>query len=301
MPKKTHLIIGSRGSGLALTQSNWVKKELLRIWCGKVTVEIRIIKTQGDALQTAKSLPTHPGKGLFTKELEQQLLAGKIDLAVHSLKDLPVELSADFKIAAVPKRASARDVLILKKGFTQKTLPKGAIILTGSPRRACQWFALHPHTKIAAIRGNIDTRLKKLATSKDWTGMILAEAGLKRLNPKTTGLVLHPLDFEEMLPAPGQGALGIEIRAGDEETERFISKLNHPLSAAQVTAERAFLAAMGGGCLSPIAAYAEPRSGGKLRLHGVSFSRLAGVRHFVDGTISRSGQLGWRLAQKFQT
>jgi len=293
------LVIGSRGSGLALVQAHWVKARLEETWRERVVVDLQIIRTIGDKLQKSDDLPVNPGKGLFTKELEEKLLEEKIDLAVHSLKDLPVELVPDFQIAAVPKRASARDVLILKKGFQKDDLPKDSVILTGSPRRMSQWLETHPHTRVEAVRGNIDTRLKKLATSKTWVGMILAEAGLERLCPSTVGLTVHPLDFQEMLPAPAQGALGIEIRKGDERTLEIVSVLHDELTGAQVSAERAFLQAMGGGCLAPIAAYAEPRHGARLRLHGVVFSHGKFERHHAEGLQKKCGQIGWLLAQKF--
>jgi porphobilinogen deaminase len=305
------IIIATRGSALALAQAHLVVDQCRAAFPGQ-NFEIKIIKTTGDKLQTAslakpaESLP----KGLFTKELEIALLKHRADLAVHSLKDLPSDLPAGLALGAVSKRADVRDVLIYRdaehlraeqakksvaewtpgqshrRGFRSKIslkeLPPGATVATSSPRRKAQLLAHRPDLNVVEIRGNVVTRLQKLADHSELDAIVLAAAGLERLSFRVTpegqllgdavpdGLLATVLEPELMLPCVGQGALGIEIREGDERVAVICERLNHFNTRQCVTAERAFLRAMGGGCQSPIAAYAEV-IGNHLRLRAASF------------------------------
>ena len=263
------IIIGSRGSPLALAQTRLVVADLKKAWPAR-NFEIHIIKTEGDKLseQPQKAGETL-GKGLFTSELEGALLSGKIDLAVHSLKDLPTNDSPGVTIAAIPKRADAHDVLITRGADLDRELGPRAVIATGSPRRAAQLKAVREDLTTAEIRGNIDTRLRKFRENSAWSGILLAAAGLERLKPDTQGLFMTSLPFEQMLPAPGQGALGLQIRTDDtDDVRKLIGMLNDPGTAAAVKAERMFLQALGGGCREPIAAYAEAGTDGSLVMQG---------------------------------
>lgn len=250
-PKKT-LTIGSRRSLLAQTQTNIVRDMLLAAW-DNLSVEIVFMDTQGD-LNRHDPLPAIGGKGLFTAELEAALGEGRIDLAVHSLKDLPVEDSPGLTVAAVPERADTQDVLISRQAARLEELPPNAVVGTSSLRRAAQILALRPDLQIKDIRGNVDTRLRKLDDPAfGYDAILLARAGLVRLGH--TGLVhAHPIPHSTVLPAPGQGALGIQARAGDAATRRYLQALEHSSTRAAVTAERAFLAGLGGGCSLPVAA-----------------------------------------------
>jgi hydroxymethylbilane synthase len=245
------LIIGSRGSALALTQTTWVRERILdRFPDAEVT--IKIIKTSADKDQTT-SIRAGSSIGVFVKEIEQALLSGEIDMAVHSMKDLPTQIPEELTIAAVPEREDAHDILISRDSKKLAGLAPNSLIGTGSIRRQAQLLALRPDLKIADIRGNIDTRLKKLK-SGSYDALILAFAGLNRLGLQDE--ISDILDFEEMLPAPGQGALAIETRKNDRYVTSIASALNHEPSFAAVLAERAFLQQMGGGCNVPVAAYA---------------------------------------------
>ncbi len=284
------IIVGSRGSALALAQTRLIVAELKKTWSAR-NFEIHIIKTQGDKLSEG---PLKPGetlsKGLFTSELEQALLQGKIDLAVHSLKDLPTTDSEGLTIAAIPKRADARDVLITRRADLADALRAGAVIATGSPRRAAQLKVLRDDLTTAEIRGNIDTRLRKFRETPAWSGLVLASAGLQRLKPDMQGLFATPLSFEQMLPAPGQGALALQIRAKDtDDIRKLTSALHDPVTAGAVTAERMFLNALGGGCREPIAAYAEPGPDGTLTMEGIAW--------LFGETEPRRGRLTRRLEQ----
>lgn len=266
------MIVGSRGSPLALAQTRQVVAELKRKWPGQ-NFEIHVIKTEGDRLA---DLPPVAGealsKGLFTGELERALLNQKIDLAVHSLKDLPTTDADGLMLAAIPKRADARDILITRSDDLQKELPYGAVIATGSPRRAAQLRSIREDLVTAEIRGNIDTRLKKFRDNSDWSGLLLAAAGLERLKPDVAELCLTPLPLEQMLPAPGQGALALQTREEKSaEIRQLVQAVHDPMTAAAVKAERMFLEALGGGCREPIAAYAEVVEEHLLKLMGVAW------------------------------
>jgi hydroxymethylbilane synthase len=241
------IVIGSRGSQLALWQARHIAARLAEL--GAET-RIQIIKTTGDKI-TDVPLAQAGGKGLFTKEIEEELLAGSIDLAVHSLKDLPTNLPAGLALAAFPEREEARDALI---GRTLVMLGKGARVGTSSLRRAAQLGALGRGIVIGNLRGNVDTRLRKLDEGQ-YDAIVLAAAGLRRLGWQDRIAELLPVEI--MCPAVGQGALGIETRAGDRAVADFVSKLDHEQTRIAVTAERVLLAALGGGCQVPIGAHAQ--------------------------------------------
>lgn len=251
------LRIGSRGSQLALWQANHISA-LLRERGHEV--ELEIIKTTGDKI-TDVALAKVGTKGMFTKEIEEALAEGRVDLAVHSLKDLPTELSQGFEIAAVTTRENPRDVFCSRKYASIEDLPRAARVGTSSLRRQAQLKAVRPDLDIHPLRGNVDTRLRKLEAG-EYDAIILAAAGLNRLGK--TQLVRQVIPAEVMCPAAGQGALGIEIRAGDSMTRQHLAFLDDAAARATTTCERALLNRLGGGCQVPIGAFAEVRDG---RLH----------------------------------
>jgi len=251
------LRIGSRGSQLALWQAHHIST-LLRERGHEV--ELEIIKTTGDKI-TDVALAKVGTKGMFTKEIEEALAEERIDLAVHSLKDLPTELSPGFEIAAVTTRENPRDVFCSSKYKSIEELPRGALVGTSSLRRQAQLKAVRPDLEIHPLRGNVDTRLRKLEAG-EYDAIILAAAGLNRLGK--TQLVKQVIPVEVMCPAAGQGALGIEIRAGDSVTREHLAFLDDAASRTATTCERALLNKLGGGCQVPIGAFAEVRNG---RLH----------------------------------
>jgi hydroxymethylbilane synthase len=256
-----HLRIGSRGSQLALWQAHHIS-DLLR--AAGHTVELEIIKTTGDKI-TEIALSQVGTKGMFTKEIEEALLENRVDLAVHSLKDLPTELAADFEIAAITKRENPRDVFCSAKFNLIDDLPKGAHVGTSSLRRQAQLRALRPDLRIHPLRGNVDTRLRKLEAG-EYDAIILAAAGLYRLGK--TELVRQVIPVEVMTPAAGQGALGIEIRRGDTAIRKHLAFLDDAAARATTTCERALLNKLGGGCQVPIGAFAEAENG-SLRLNAL--------------------------------
>lgn len=240
--------IGTRGSALALWQATWVKTRLENLWPG-LTVELVPIKTSGDKIQNI-SLAQLGGKGLFVKEIEEALLAGTVDVAVHSMKDLPGELPNGLILSAIPEREDPRDVLITRYGETLMELPAGTRVGTSSLRRQAQLLALRPDLRVETLRGNVDTRLRRQQEGSV-DAVVLAAAGLKRLGiaPKYSQI----LDEQTFLPAIGQGALGIESRA-DDKIVALVRPLHHEETAIAVSAERAFLRRMGGSCHTPLAA-----------------------------------------------
>jgi hydroxymethylbilane synthase len=248
------LRIGSRGSQLALWQANHISS-LLRERGHEV--EIEIIKTTGDKI-TDVSLAQVGTKGMFTKEIEEALAEGRVDVAVHSLKDLPTQLPPGFELVAITTRVNPRDVFLSVKYDSINALPKGARIGTSSLRRQAQLKVARPDLVIHALRGNVDTRVRKLEEG-EYDAIILAAAGLTRLGKMQ--LVKEVLSEEFMCPAAGQGALGIEIRAGDEEMRKHLAFLDDPAARAATTCERALLHKLGGGCQVPIGAFAEMREG----------------------------------------
>jgi hydroxymethylbilane synthase len=251
------IIIGSRGSALALWQSNHVKAELERAHPG-LSIEIKIIKTTGDKILTS-SLAQIGGKGVFTKELEDALLASEIDLAVHSLKDLPTMLPDGLGVCAILKRASVEDAFLSNnRSLAITDLPQGATVATGSLRRKAQLLAIRPDLSIADIRGNVPTRVEKLRAST-WNGMILASAGLERLGMAQE--INHKIDAMTMLPAPGQGAIAIESRTEDSRTKDICAVLHDKDTEDAVTAEREVLRMLGGGCQVPLGTYGLRKDG----------------------------------------
>ncbi|HEX5080798.1 MAG TPA: hydroxymethylbilane synthase, partial [Blastocatellia bacterium] len=253
-----NLIIGSRGSKLALWQSNWVKDQLEKVYEGLV-VTIEVVKTTGDKL-TEASLAQIGGKGVFTKEIEDALLERRVDLAVHSLKDLPTTLPDGLHIAAVTEREDVRDALIVSEDLRKyiinsiEDLPRNARVGTSSLRRASQLRHARPDLEILELRGNIDTRLRKLYEG-EYDAIILASAGLKRLGFEHA--IASYLSTMEMLTAVGQGALGIEARVDDQRVNMLLEVLNHQPTRYATEAERAVLRSLGGGCAVPIAAHAQ--------------------------------------------
>ena len=252
------IIIGSRGSELALWQANYIKREIEKK-NKNVNVEINIIKTKGDKILDV-ALSKIGDKSLFTKELEVELLAKRIDLAVHSLKDLQTQIPAGLKLAAVTKRHEVEDVLIArKKGITIQSLPEFGVVATGSLRRRSQLLHLRPDLTIIDLRGNVPSRIQKFLES-EWDAIILARAGVERLNLKKHISSLIPI--EDILPAVGQGALGIEIYEDNKVVEEIIKSLHHDDTYKAIIAERSLLRALEGGCQVPIGAFAEVKSSG---------------------------------------
>ena len=288
------LIFATRPSTLARWQTQWVITALQKAHPGLLCEE-KVITTQGDKVLD-KPLPEIGGKGLFTQELESELLSDTVHCAVHSLKDLPVENPVGLTVGCIPVRAEVRDAWISAKGYTLETLPPGSVVGTSSLRRAAQVLSARPDVTTASLRGNVDTRLRK-ALEGQYDAILLAGAGLTRL-----GLEVHvtqwlPLDV--MLPAPGQGALAVQCRADDEETLSLLSALEDAPTRAAVTAERQFLLGLGGGCAVPVAAYAAV-SGQQsaISLTGL-VSSIDGKRFIkVTGEGADPLELGKRLAQE---
>ncbi len=271
MTEQRRLRIGTRGSALALWQAEWVKSQLLR-GQQELIVELVVIKTTGDKILDVP-LAMVGGKGLFVKEIEEALLDGRADLAVHSVKDMPAELPEGLHLAAMPPREDPRDALISKNGAGLDKLPHGARVGTSSLRRAAQLLHLRPDLRIETLRGNVDTRLRKLE-SEGLDAIVLAAAGLKRM--ELSQVISEYLEPERILPAVGQGALGIETRIGDVSTNEIVASLIHQQTVTTVRAERAFLKRLEGGCQVPIGGYAT-MEGETLILTGM-VADLKGVR-----------------------
>jgi len=293
MPAKRRLVLGSRGSRLALWQADLVKK-LLEDEYGDLSVTIKVIRTMGDKVRKTP-LTEIGGKSLFIKEIEGQLLGQKINLGVHSMKDVPVILPKGLTIASILKREDPRDVFISKKYDSLLHLPKRARIGTGSLRRQAQLKNFRPDLEVVPLRGNVETRLRKLA-SEGLDAVVLAAAGLTRLG--LAGKITEYLPTTLMLPAAGQGAIGIEIREKDEETRRLIDFMNDIETVHCVQAERAFLKAIEGDCRAPIAAYAEI-DGQTLKVTAVVASPDGRelIRDRLEGNIRDAASLGEQLAK----
>jgi hydroxymethylbilane synthase len=296
---KESLVIGSRGSKLALTQARFVQSELKRI-TPSLETRIEIITTSGDV--KTEPLAVIGGKGVFTKELEEALLGQRIDLAVHSLKDLPTIIPEGLTIAAICKREDPRDALVLPQNLggignpSLDSLPQQAIVGTSSPRRLAQLKYLRDDLVFKDLRGNVDTRLRKLDEG-GYDALVLACAGLNRLG--LANRISAALSSEQMLPSPGQGALGLETRAEDADTIAAVKELDHKFTRLACTAERGFLRSLGGGCQLPIAAYAAVRDK-KIRLDGlvadIKGSQI--VRDRISGSIGEAEQLGIVLGER---
>ena len=286
------LTIGTRGSALALWQSNAVA-DMLREAHPGLTISLEIIETKGDKVLDV-SLDKIGDKGLFTKELETALMEEKVDLAVHSLKDMQTVLPEGLTLGAVTERAAPEDVLIGLSGVTLQGLRQGATVATGSLRRRAQLLALRSDITVVDLRGNVPTRLQKFHDS-DWDGIILARAGLERLELTEEIAQIIPTDL--MIPAVGQGALGIEIRKEDEGVRLLVEAIEHPTTRMTTEAERSFLRRLEGGCQAPIAAHATLFEG-RLRLKGLIAS-LDGKEVVQDSIISQAdSEVGIRLAEK---
>jgi porphobilinogen deaminase len=316
--------IATRGSALALAQANAVLAQC-RAAFPELDFELRIIKTTGDKLQKASMANPSPSlpKGLFTKELEVALLGGKADLAVHSLKDLPTDLPKGLVLGAVGQREDVRDAIISREGDLRgaggvRNLPRGGTVATSSTRRKAQLLAARPDLQIVEIRGNVPTRLQKLAQQKELSAILLAAAGLRRLGfqigprgrltggpsvpPRAGGIPAGELGLrvsliptEIMLPCVGQAAVGIEIRQNDPRILAVCAALNHHETMACVTAERAFLHTMGGGCQSPVAAHAQ-KVGDRLEMRAVSFREPRVRRAMATAPLEEAERLGREVA-----
>lgn len=278
--------IGSRGSRLALIQSEWVRDELLRLHPG-LRVEIEVIQTKGDKLLDAP-LARIGDKGLFTKELEMAMLDGRTDLAVHSAKDMPTEVPEGLAIVAFTAREDVRDVFVGSPSSprTLDEVPQGATVGTSSLRRRSQLLALRPDLDIIDIRGNVQTRLRKLE-EQGMAGTILAAAGLARLGQP--GLASFAFAFEQMLPAVGQGSLAVEARAGDARVAALVTPLIHERTTLALRAERSLMHALQGGCQVPIAGYAEIRESPDEA--GAEYLLLRAFVGSVDGAAAVRGEL----------
>jgi len=288
------LTIGSRGSALALEQTNWVRTQLIRRW-PKLQVKVKIIKTSADRDQTA-SIRAGSNIGVFVKEIEEALLSQEIDLAVHSMKDVPTVIPDLLRIVAVPEREDPRDAMITEgTARTLAGLPRGAVIGTGSIRRQAQLLALRPDLTVVDLRGNVETRLKKLSEGI-CDAAILACAGLNRLGMQDR--ITARLEFNEMLPAPGQGALALEARKNDHRLANTISFINHQPTALAVLAERAFLRRMGGGCNAPVAVHARAAQE-SIEIEGLVASADGSrvVRKSARGNAEQTESLGSALAE----
>lgn len=286
--------IGTRGSALALTQARGIAERLINQWPA-LTVDIVVIKTKGDIMQDVP-LAAIGGKGLFVKEIEDALLRGEIDIAVHSMKDVPAEIPDGLEITIVSEREDPRDVLVSKKGAKIEDMSAGARIGTGSLRRGFQLRHLFPHMEIVPLRGNLDTRIRKIQ-SENLDGIIVAAAGMRRMG--WTDRITQYIPVEIMLPSVGQGVLGIEMRNDDTNTRNAASFINHPQTWREVTAERAFLKKLGGGCQLPVAAYAVKKE------HTLTITGLLGsldgkmlIKDEVRGHSKNANALGVMLAER---
>lgn len=279
---------------MALNQSEWVKGRLEKHWPG-LSVELCIIKTTGDKILDVP-LAKVGGKGLFVKEIEDALLAGTVDLAVHSMKDVPSILPDGLRIGAIPPREDPRDVFISPKHASVEALPMGARVGTSSLRRAAQLTRLRPDLQVETLRGNLDTRLRKVGEGL-YDAIILAAAGLHRMGWRDR--ITTYLDPVQFLPAIGQGALGIETRSDDDEVARFIGPLHHPETAIAVEAERTFLKELEGGCQVPIGGFAR-LDGTEVELTGLvaSLDGAVIIRKRLKGPREEAAEIGRRLARE---
>lgn len=306
--------VATRGSALALAQSGALM-ERFQSRFSEYSFELTIIKTTGDKLQTASM--SNPGaslpKGLFTKEIEEALLSGDADMAVHSLKDLPTELPDGLILGCIPARVDPRDVLVVTENGVSsfEAVAERGALATSSVRRAAQARHLAPNLETREIRGNVGTRLRKLLDNPDFAATILAAAGLERLGfeidanhrlhgpDAPEGVFAYPLEPSEMIPCVGQGALGVEIRAGDARIEGLCREIECRETVAATRAERAFLRTTGGGCQTPVGAAATV-VGDALTLNAISFLGESPRRGRIEGTIQEAESLGRRLAEELR-
>lgn len=291
--ERTELVIGTRGSKLALWQSEHIKAKVEEIT--GLPVRLKVIKTTGDKILDVP-LAKVGGKGLFTKELEVALMAGEVDMCVHSMKDVPTELPEGLYIAAMPERVDPRDVIVSGKGYTLDTLPEGARVGTSSLRRVAQVRHLRPDVEIVDVRGNLDTRMRK-AEEGEVDAVILAAAGITRMG--WADRITHYVEPEQMISAVGQGAIGVEIREDDEEMRHVMERIGHPETMECVTAERVVMRRLEGGCQVPIGAYA--RIEGATMVMDAMVGSLDGstiVRRRVEGPAEDPVGLGERMVQE---
>lgn len=296
MPRN-RITVGTRGSRLAVAQT----EEVIGLFSGRFPqyeITVRIIKTKGDVF-TSSPLPEIGGKGLFTMEIEEALLDGSIDIAVHSLKDLPTELPEDLCLGCVPERKPPNDCLVSYRYNAIFELPENARVGTGSPRRKAQLSHIRPDLIFEDIRGNITTRIEKME-KQSFDGLILAHAGIERLGGLRDDLKFTDIPLSDCLPAPGQGALGIEIRANDEWMLEKLSAIEDKSSRRETDAERAFLDAMGGGCHIPLGAYGKIDKG-VLVLKGMVSTPDASILLIdsISGPAENPVAIGRELAIKF--
>ena len=294
MANRRTLLIGTRGSRLARIQAKTVREMLSSLHPDRAWL-LREIRSEGDVRRQA-SLASIGGRGVFVKALEDKLLAGEIDLAVHSLKDMPTRLATGLKIGAVLPREDARDALVSRGGSTLDDLPTGTVVGSGSARRRAQLLAYRSDLVVHDVRGNVDTRLRKLS-SGGYDALILAAAALIRL--QRTSAISQWLPLTLMLPAVGQGALAVEVRESDEEVRALVQPLNHSPTERAVSAERAFLSALSGGCTVPVAAHAAVADG-RLDIEGL-VATLNGkrvIRDSLSGPPLQAEDIGRRLADR---
>jgi hydroxymethylbilane synthase len=293
LPQK--IVIASRESALAMWQARHIQARLLELY-PRMQVEILGMTTTGDQILDSP-LARIGGKGLFVKELEQALEDGRADLAVHSMKDVPMNLPEGFELAAIGEREDPRDAFVSNQHKNLEDLPKGSIVGTSSLRRQSQLMTRFPHLKIESLRGNLQTRLRKLDEGQ-YAAIILAAAGLKRLGleARIAGLI----DPASSIPAVGQGALGIEIKAGRDDMMALLAPLNHAETAACVIAERATSRALAGSCQVPLGAFAQIGNGNTLQMTGfvASIDGQRIVRAEAQGTVADADALGRDLAAK---
>jgi hydroxymethylbilane synthase len=287
------VVIGTRGSKLALWQAEWVRAALAERFEG-VAFELAVIKTEGDRILDVP-LAKVGGKGLFVKEIEEALLQGRADLAVHSMKDMPAEIPAQLAIGAVPEREIPADVLISRNGLTLQELPAGGVVGTSSLRRAAQLRHLRPDLEVVPLRGNVETRLRKLETER-LAAVVLAAAGVRRLGLEHR--VSEYLDAERMLPAVGQGALCIEVRGEDPRIGPMVAVLDHPATRTVVSGERAFLKRLQGGCQVPIAGHGQ-LDGERFTLTGLVADLDGGtvLKDRLSGPAASAERIGIELAE----
>jgi len=286
--------IGTRGSHLALWQAHWVRKSLIQAY-PHLRVSLIRIKTKGDKL-TDVNLATIGGKGLFVKEIEEGLLEGRIDLAVHSMKDVPVQLPEGLSIRSITRREDPGDVLISRDHLTLEELPLRAKVGTSSLRRKAQLLSYRPDFRIIPLRGNVDTRVRKM-NAMGLDAIVLAAAGVKRMNLE--GSISQSISPEVCLPAIGQGALGIETRTTDDDINQYLSILDHEATHMSILAERAFLRKLEGGCQVPIAAWGSVSDRGRLTLKGL-VGTLDGrklIKGEIKGEMGKAEKLGMALAK----
>ncbi len=295
------ITVGSRGSKLAVVQTNWLLSRL-RSAHPDVTFELKIIKTKGDLIQH-KALDAIGDKGLFTKELEDGLLSGEIQMAVHSMKDMPSSLPEGLALAVPTVREDPSDVLVTPHAIKSLgELPQGAVVGTGSKRRAYQLMAMRPDVVVSGIRGNVDTRLRKM-TEQRMDGIILAAAGMRRIGVyDSPDYHCVPLDPAAFVCAPAQGILAVEIREDNDGVKDLMAAICDEDARIQMAAERGFLMALNGDCHLPIGAYCELKEGDAITLHGV-YGDEAGTRLFKEewsGRRTEAAQIGRKLAQKLK-